>query len=42
VVMFILVVVVLMGVESRVWLGVVCMSVFYGVYFGCSAYIRYM
>jgi hypothetical protein len=29
-----------MGVEGMAWLGVVCMSVFYGVYFGCSAYIR--
>jgi len=30
--MFILVGVVLMDVEGRVWLGVVCRGVFYGVY----------
>jgi len=34
------VVVVLMGVEVRFWLGDACIGVFYGVYFGCSAYIR--
>jgi len=33
VVMFILVGVVLMGVEGRVWLGVVCRGVFYSGYF---------
>jgi len=40
VVRFIFVVVVLMDVESNGWLGVVCMCIFYDVYFGCSAYIR--
>ena len=39
-VMFILVGVVLMGVEGRAWLGVVRRGVFYGVYFECSVYIR--
>jgi hypothetical protein len=33
VVMFILVGVVIRGVEGRVWLGVVCRGVFFGVYF---------
>jgi len=32
--------VVLMGVEGRAWLDVVCMCVLYGVYFGCFVYIR--
>jgi hypothetical protein len=33
VVMFILVGVVFMGVERRLWLDVVCRDIFYGVYF---------
>jgi len=28
-----------MGVEGRSWLGGVCFEVFFGVSFGCSAYI---
>jgi hypothetical protein len=40
VVRFLLVVVVLMGIETRALLGVGCMSVFYGVYLGSSAHIR--
>lgn len=31
---------VLMDDVGRDWLGVVCMGVFYGVYFGCCTYIR--
>jgi len=34
--------VVLMGVEGRAWLGVMCRGVFYGVYFRCSANIRHL
>jgi len=30
----------LVGVEGRLWLGVVCRGCLFGVYFGCSTYIQ--